>query len=487
MKKPTAHQQWAVSGISVVPYALRSRAHCLQQRAPAGTLGGVGYICDCVKHHGDKLRHAHCERNPAPHEEHAVCNGIFRVLRSIARQSTRKKMKRHVSPYRKVLERTLFVLASAGIMLTAHLSFWYGGAVVDPVCSGESDCASVIALDPTLFGLSSTTSGLLFYLLAAALTLGVAMDFWGKRQNLKAARFILVGAGLLYSLFLTLLQLFALEDYCVLCLASFGLVAAMTGLLLVMAASPGAEKHRRGQATHPQKMNFFGIIGTLILVAVVADYTWYKSKAPEVGMAASANTSFNPALCGYDESLLRFENLDQFISDSDPTTGFATAPVTIVEFIDPNCPACRLQHPIMKQLAARYPQEIRIVYKPFPLLTGNLLFSLDEVMALWLAHEQGRYDDMIEAVFDAHDPAGLSVTQLSEIADDLGLDASEFRQGLESRRLESRARRTRLVFDGMGLDGVPAILINGRKVHSSDRSLGCLSYLVDQELPGVIQ
>ena len=395
-------------------------------------------------------------------------------------------MKHRVSPYHKVLERTLFVLASAGTVLTAHLSFWYGGPVVDPLCSGASDCASVIAQDPTLFGLSSATSGLLFYLLAAALTLGVAMDLWGKRQKFKSARLMLVGAGLLYSLFLTILQLFALEDFCVLCLASFGLVATMAGLLLVMAITPVPESRRRGQATPPKEMKFFGIIGALILVAIVGDYSWYQSNAPEVGMAASADANFNPALCGYDEAHPRFENLDQFISDSDPITGLAAAPVTIMEFIDPNCPACKSQHPTMKQLAAKYPQDVRIVYKPVPLI-GNLLYSLDEVMALWLAHEQGRYDDMIEAVFDAQNPAGLSVTQLSEMADDLGLDASEFRRDLESRRLESRARRTLLVFDGMGLDGVPAILINGRKVHASDRSLGCLSYLVDQELAGVIQ
>ena len=382
------------------------------------------------------------------------------------------------SPYRGPLERILLMLAGAGIVLTSHLALWYGDTVIDdPVCTGASDCASVIAEDPTLFGISSATSGLFFYVLVFALGVGIAWDWGQQRKTLKLGRLLLVGAGFLYSTFLTILQLFALDDFCLLCLASFFLVTSMAVCLILIQGKQG-----RGTIGPHRDIRFFASVGVVVLIGALADYAYFQNKVPDVGEAAPMDLSYNPALCSYDYDLPTFENLDQFISDSDPSTGPATAPVTVMEFIDPNCPACKNQHPVMVQLAERYPNEVRIVYKPVAIMGGSLLFSLDEAMALWLADEQGVFPQMIAEVFEQQNPSGLSVSALADIAGDLGLDRGDFRRALEERRLEPRARQTARVFDGMGLTGVPAILINGRKVHGADRSLGCLSSLVDEAL-----
>ena len=394
-------------------------------------------------------------------------------------------MKRPASPYHRAHERVLLVLAAVGIALTLHLSFWYGDTVVDdPVCGGDSDCASVIAQDPTFFGISSTTSGFLFYVLVAVFSMGVTWDWNRRRRHFKAGRLGLVSGGLAYSLFLTMYQLFALEDFCVLCLASFGLVSAMAITLVLMLRKPPAVHRRRDVQANAR--NFHYIVAAAVAAVVLLDYMAYRDSAAASGVAATQAAVYNPALCRYDGALPRYDNLDQFISDSDPFTGPVSAPVTIVEFIDPNCQFCKSQHPVMLRLAAAYPDRVRIVYKLVPLLAGNLLFSLDEVMALWLANEEGRYEEMIEGVFAAQNPQGLSVAQLVDIAEEAGLNPRAFRQQLESRRLEPRARRIRRVFDQMGLNAVPAILISGRKVHSDDRSFGCLSHLVEQELANLV-
>ncbi len=398
-------------------------------------------------------------------------------------------MKQHGSPYRRGLERTLLILASLGILLTAHLSYWYGDTeVADPICTGASDCAAVIANDPTFLGLSSAHAGLIFYGLVAMFTLAITRDWFDLRRTLKVLRLILVIAGMAYSTFLTILQLFALEDFCVLCLGSFLLVSAMTAVLVIMVRKPVPLARRSTAGRQPSEMAFFGITAAILAAAVVTDYTIYRARAPAPSPDQLAGQVYNPELCEYDASHSRFENLDQFISDDDPVTGYPSAPVTIIEFIDPNCPACKNQHPVMKALAAKYPQLVRIVTKPVALITGSLLFSLDEVMALWLANEQGRYDRMIDAMFEAQSPQqGLSVDELADLASDVGMNRREFRQELLSRRLEPKARSTRRIFDAMSLGGVPAILINGRKVHARDRSLGCLSHLVAEELPEVFK
>ena len=48
-------------------------------------------------------------------------------------------------------------------------------------------------------------------------------------------------------------------------------------------------------------------------------------------------------------------------------TGSAQAKVTIVEFSDFQCPACRQAEVAIKQILADYPQEVRLVYRHLPL------------------------------------------------------------------------------------------------------------------------
>jgi len=385
-------------------------------------------------------------------------------------------MRKGESPYHRLRERTLMVLAGIGIVLTTHLMFFYGDTeVVDPVCTGTDSCASVIAQDPGFLGLSSASAGLLFYLLVAALTLVVAMDPGGMRRRMKTVRQLLIIGGWAFSIFLTLFQTFGIQGFCMLCFGSFIIVTAM---FLVPFVLPG----RAYPVQVSAEKVFSGVVGALVAFAILADYALFQSQKPdETQLSEVTQQPYNPALCRYDDAVPRFENLDQLAGAEDPFTGPVSAPVTILEFIDPNCPACKRQHPIMQQIAAKYPNEVRIVYK-LVTLVGGPQFSLDEVMALWLANEQGRFSEMIAGVFDAQNPQGLSVNDLVSIADDVGLDTGAFRRGLTSRRLEPRARQIYRVFGGMGLDAVPTVLINGQKVSTYDRSFSCLSHLIDQEL-----
>src|SRR5437762_3699661 len=50
-----------------------------------------------------------------------------------------------------------------------------------------------------------------------------------------------------------------------------------------------------------------------------------------------------------------------------PSIGPATAPVTIVEFSDFECPYCGGLYPTIKQVEKNYPQTVRVVYRQFPL------------------------------------------------------------------------------------------------------------------------
>lgn len=53
----------------------------------------------------------------------------------------------------------------------------------------------------------------------------------------------------------------------------------------------------------------------------------------------------------------------------DPVRGEASATVTIEEYSDFQCPACKQLHPILKQILQEFPGQVKLVYNDFPLRT----------------------------------------------------------------------------------------------------------------------
>ena len=53
-------------------------------------------------------------------------------------------------------------------------------------------------------------------------------------------------------------------------------------------------------------------------------------------------------------------------ADDNPSVGPANAPITIVEFSDFQCPYCKLSVPLIKEILAKYPGKVRVVYQDYP-------------------------------------------------------------------------------------------------------------------------
>ena len=374
-----------------------------------------------------------------------------------------------------------------GILVTLHLVMWYGPGMAganDFACGAGFDCGSVISSDPAPLGLSSSWWGFIFYALLASLCLGIAANFRNQSAMLKGIRLAVVAGGLLYSVFLTALQFFTLDDRCLLCLASATIVVLMALLLYLAWRKPAPAVAKAGA---PQKeLTFHGIIAVAALVVLAFDYTAKPDVViPPTAVSSGAGISdpaFDPSMCRYDASSPRFENIEQLIRDYDPVFGPADAPVTVIEFLDPNCNHCKNLHPIMIALSESFPDSVRFVFKPVALV-GGPTYSLDEVMALWIANEHGLFKEMLDLQFEHQSPStGLSPDQLTDFASDIGIDRGEFRDALVGGSYESLAREVRRFFEGMGLTGVPGVIIGGRLVHGASRTLGCMQHFVNVEL-----
>ncbi|MGM0575736.1 MAG: DsbA family protein [Myxococcota bacterium] len=146
-----------------------------------------------------------------------------------------------------------------------------------------------------------------------------------------------------------------------------------------------------------------------------------------------------------------------------PSKGPANAPITIIEFSDFECPFCSRVGDPLKKLQARYPEQVRIVFKHFPLnFHDNAQKAAEASMA---AHAQDRFWDMHDIMFQ--NQKSLGVPQLKVYAKQLGLDVEKFEQALDSDEYADEVKADVAEGRRVGVRGTPSVYINGRKYSPS--------------------
>lgn len=139
--------------------------------------------------------------------------------------------------------------------------------------------------------------------------------------------------------------------------------------------------------------------------------------------------------------------------------GPADATVTILEFGDFECPACRgfaLQ--TLRPLREKYPDEVAIVYRHWPLPYHR--FAIVSALAAECAHEQGRFEPMHYRLYEVQDSLGLK--PMSEIAAEVGVsDIEQFVNCVESERYRATVETDGALPLTFGGVGTPTVVING--------------------------
>jgi protein-disulfide isomerase len=164
-------------------------------------------------------------------------------------------------------------------------------------------------------------------------------------------------------------------------------------------------------------------------------------------------------------------------TDGGPTFGPPGARVVIVEFSDYQCKFCERALGTANALAAMYPNDVRIVYRNFPLPGHSEARAAAE--AALAAGAQGKYWEMHDLLLANQEH--LDRAALESYATELGLDLGRFRSDLDSHRFAAEVERD--VKEGMavGIEGVPTFVINGR-LFAGARPIDELKKIVDEEL-----
>jgi len=145
------------------------------------------------------------------------------------------------------------------------------------------------------------------------------------------------------------------------------------------------------------------------------------------------------------------------VSAVGPSKGPADARVTIVEFSDFQCPYCARVVATLGQVMARYPEDVRVVYRNFPL--GNHSRAGPAAEAALCAEEQGKFWVFHDKLFA--NPRALSDDQLTAYAEELELDVPAFEQCYSEHRYSEQVANDMRDGRAAGVTGTPAFFING--------------------------
>lgn len=146
--------------------------------------------------------------------------------------------------------------------------------------------------------------------------------------------------------------------------------------------------------------------------------------------------------------------------DGSPEMGAPDAVVTIVEWADFECSACRVAYPLFDELVKRFEGQVRLVFKNYPLPIhphGELA-----ARAGIAAQNQGKFWEMHHVLFENQER--LEQVDLERYAKQVGLDAPKYRVDFTAKETTERIEKDKKQADELGLDGTPMIFINGRKV-----------------------
>ncbi len=172
--------------------------------------------------------------------------------------------------------------------------------------------------------------------------------------------------------------------------------------------------------------------------------------------------------------------LDEAVSiptNGDPITGPANAKITVVEFSDFQCPYCAVAVVSLRNLLAKHPNDIKLVFKQFPLdIHSQAEFAAEAALA---AHAQGKFwpmHDKLYANFRA-----LSPQKITEFATELGLDMIRFHTEMKAGKYKPVVQKEIDQGEQAGVLGTPTLFIDG-KHYNGPAEIAALEDVIQGEL-----
>ncbi|SEK62254.1 DsbA family protein [Nitrosovibrio tenuis] len=152
------------------------------------------------------------------------------------------------------------------------------------------------------------------------------------------------------------------------------------------------------------------------------------------------------------------------VGADDHIQGPETAPITLVEYGDYQCPYCANAYVIVKRVQHQLGPLLRFVFRNFPLSQVHPQAEL-AAEAAEAAGAQSMFWEMHDALYE-NQPA-LSPALIGALAQGLQLDMERFEKDLASRRFREHVKRDFMGGVRSGVAGTPTFFINGERYEGS--------------------
>ncbi len=204
------------------------------------------------------------------------------------------------------------------------------------------------------------------------------------------------------------------------------------------------------------------ILGALFFTGLFFYYIWQikYGNAEQLNLQFSSKKfSQSGMLVGSDLSFSEIE-MQKYIRDFNPVLGQTTAPVTIIMFVDFECPYCRETYSDFKNISEKYSSVLRIVFKHLPLVDIHPN-SAEAALAAACAQEQGKFWPFYDHLFIDR---SLSEIGIKQIAEAISLDMDKFNNCWGLNKYQTQVEQDMQDAVSLGVRGTPTYFVNGLKV-----------------------
>ena len=149
-----------------------------------------------------------------------------------------------------------------------------------------------------------------------------------------------------------------------------------------------------------------------------------------------------------------------------PSFGPADAPVTLVEFFDPSCEACRAFHPVVQEIRRQFPTQVRVVMRYTVFHEG----SDEAVRILETARMQDKFEPVLDALLEqqpgwaVHGAPQLDIAW--EIAGAVGLDLDKAEGDMLFPGITGILNQDMADVEALDIRQTPTFFLNGRRLEN---------------------
>lgn len=398
-----------------------------------------------------------------------------------------------------MFNRLVLFLSLLGMVLALHL--WVQKERnFDQGCWGVGQAGAVAPASPQgctnselqkaseLFGVSVAAWGYAFYFFVGVMALGKVLLPPLAARRCHSASEVAVALAFPFSCYLIYVQAFVAHAWCPLCLVSSGLTAALFAIHGYQFAKGGHEPIP--EAARPVEIGYAAGMGFVAMGALAAlmimvnqvgtrrfdqgenakQFTAMVGRSLPTFIEPSRLLEMKPALVNREMAPLRQE---EWLAADTPVTGQREG-VSVVAFLDPNCPSCAGDFTRLVALAKQSKERVGLYVFSRVLWDHSLLQS----QALELARQEGKYFEMWALQFERRKQGGLKLADIEGLFGELGLSTAGLEERLAAVRPTVVAVRDRA--KAAGINGTPTIFIEGAAVDNTSRDERSLTKLIEQ-------